>query len=67
MQEHTQMLLIFRALDKNISGVSDEKLINMGKILQDLEKLESLTLAPKVRPVLDLFKSMPTLISLQKK
>ena len=57
MQENTQMLLIFRALERNIHEVSDSTPINFNKILQDIEKLESMQLAPKVYPVLDLFKS----------
>lgn len=57
MQENTQVLLILRALDRNINMGSDTNPIDMKKILNDLEKLEDLTLAPKVYPILDLFKS----------
>lgn len=57
MQEDTQMLFIFRALDRNINELSDNTPINFSKILNDLEKLENLQLAPKVYPVLELFKS----------
>ena len=57
MQADTQVLLILRALDRNVNALNDSKPIDMVRILNDLEKLENLTLAPKVYPILDLFKS----------
>ena len=57
MQENTQVLLILRTLDRNIHAHTDSKPIDFTKILHDLEQLENLTLAPKVYPILDLFKS----------
>ena len=57
MQENTQVLLILRALDRNIHLNTDSTPINFTKILSDLEQLENMTLAPKVYPILDLFKS----------
>ena len=57
MQENTQVLLISRALDRNIHLNTDSKPIDFTKILSDLDQLENMTLAPKVYPILDLFKS----------
>ena len=57
MQENTQLLVIFRALDKNISGVKDNVKIDFETILKDIESLENLTiLHPRAAKALDLFK-----------
>lgn len=56
MRENMQMFFIFKAINRNIQGMSDNKVMDIEKILSDIELLENMTLHPKVIPVLELFK-----------
>lgn len=58
MQEATQTMLIFRALERHIKEVDGANIINLSKALQDIKALENLPLHPNAQNALNIFKEL---------
>ncbi|WP_257722282.1 PBECR2 nuclease fold domain-containing protein [Helicobacter himalayensis] len=58
MQEATQTLMIFRALERHIKSNNGISTINLSKALKDIESLEALPLHPKAQNALNIFKEL---------
>ncbi|WP_194145483.1 PBECR2 nuclease fold domain-containing protein [Helicobacter sp. MIT 05-5294] len=58
MQEATQTLLIFRALERHIKENDGASMINLTKALKDIAELEKLPLHPQAQNALNIFKEL---------